>query len=126
MNTLSWLIYFGDVLDGLGKLLMFVVAVLFLGSTAFVGGTCLWAMDRFDGLAERRWTASRKLWLRLLKWNLPLLVVFALFTILVPSKTTFYMIAASEVGETTVKTPEAQVILDKLRAKIERYLDEGK
>jgi hypothetical protein len=59
---------------------------------------------------------------RKLGWSLVGVVFGTLAINAVPSSNTFYLIAASEVGQQVVETPEAQEVLDLLKAKIKDML----
>lgn len=110
MNDLSWMLYWADVLPGLAK---GVVATSFLGICLSIVLGCF----AFVATHEDDPDAYRVL--KHSFWSLPLSIVFALSTNFVPSKDTFYAIAASEAGEELLKTPE----VGKARAALNKWLD---
>lgn len=105
MNNLSWLIYFADVLPGFGLTL----AVLSLISL-IIFGTVLLVLAMAG-----EWSKASPYW----KWIF-VPIVGLLLAVPIPAKETIYMIAASEVGEEALATPEVA----KIRMLINKYLDE--
>lgn len=51
-----------------------------------------------------------------------MVVCFVLLAILLPSKSTIYLIAGSEAGETVVKSPEAQEIMNDIQTIIKQQI----
>jgi len=106
MNNLSWLIYFADVLPAFASTVS-VLSVLSLG---------LFCIVAFVSAAACEWESVAPY----MKWIF--VPVTALFLITpIPSKETIYLIAASEVGEAALDTPE----VTKIRAIINKFLDEA-
>lgn len=113
MNTLSWLVYGAEVLStlkgmGVGALVISAVLAFLLplkGVEAFS-----YEHSPMDGLR------------RPITWVVAgcgaALLVFA------PSKSTLYLIAASEVGETVVTSPDTIEIMSDLKAIIKKRLKE--
>jgi len=113
MNNLSWLIYFAEVAERLTPLLVGFGFLFLVVSGIFI---IVKGIDAAHGLAQKG------------TWKKGLYgVCFAIILIflgnLFPSQKTIYMIAASEVGEQVIKTPEAKEVFDSLKARI---LDELK
>lgn len=120
MNDLSLLLYFADVLGGLSKFLLFVGVVLLsvAGVTVFVGCMEMSVNSRHgpennDYIRGKEWRdfGLKYLWVA---------VVAVVVSLLMPSRETMYMIAASEVGEEAIQTPE----FAKMRKILNKYLDE--
>lgn len=127
MNNLSWLIYWADAAPNVAQALCVISALTFLASTFFVvvgftgcfGDEAKVCDEKHYNWGDYKYAATlaprcRKLW--------PLPVVCLLVwsaTFLVPSKDTFYLIAASEIGEQAIETPE----FTKVRAVINKWLD---
>lgn len=124
MNKLSWLIYWADAGPHLAdfvcwfSFLMFAITsfMLLLGLTGFFGDESKYnARENEDLLyAHELSPRFRKLW--------PITFVFFFLwgsSFFVPSKDTFYMIAASEAGEQAVQTPE----FSKVRQVLNRWLN---
>lgn len=109
MNNLSWLLLIGDIVQNISitiSLLSFFGLFGFLG-LGFV--RCLIG-DSF----EAGWPIAKiGLWI-----FIPMIIV----TTLIPSKQTIYMIAASEMGETVINSPETKKMFDLLKSKVEEQL----
>ena len=129
MNTLSILLYLVDVLyTTTGVLTVF----LFFGWVGYAVGSLIykmwgndtWSYDDAEARAERK---KAREWSPLPKqkwfWISGLVI---LFLTLVPSKDTFYLIAASEAGEAVVSTPEAKEIMIDLREILDIQLEKLK
>lgn len=109
MNNLSLFLYLADVLPKIfiGPIITLIVVGFFL--------CCLAAM----AADEYRGDFVMKIFKRGI---IPCLIGIILMVTLqcaVPSRETFYMIAASEMGEQVVKTPEAQKMMDDIREVIQ-------
>lgn len=104
MNKLSWLIYWADAAPHISEFIciigfMIFIISLFLVFVGLIG--CGGDEARGEKYAVEIAPRFRKLW--------PLtLVAFLMWggSFLVPSKDTFYLIAASEAGERAMQTPE--------------------
>lgn len=108
MNNLSLFMYFAGVVEGLSILLD--MTILLLGVTA--------ALTLVFCFVEIKKIPS------FFKWLVITTFILAFIVILIPSKQTLYLIAASEIGETTLNTPEAQEILSDLRKILKSYISE--
>lgn len=129
MNNLSILLYLAETLGSLGTAMTVfgVVGLILVGGTLFASTIEMSAQSRYnnknretgeimydkDYLNAKRWkdTALRWLWL-------PVVLFFV--SMLMPSRETIYMIAASEIGEEAIQTPE----FAKMRKMLNQYLDE--
>ena|ERR1044072_2167488 len=133
MNNLSWILYWADAAPAVSRFIailgfMIFVASLFLGLLGWTGffgdevkakksdeaGGNVYDFDRY-GYSLEMAPRFRKLW--------PItLIAFLLWggSFLVPSKDTFYMIAASEAGEQAIQTPE----FTKVRGVLNKWLDD--
>lgn len=101
MNDISWFLYFVDISQNSVGIAVIGIAFLF---TAMV---VLWirgAMIKEDSYEkdDPNWKLGSTLQRNGLKLLIPI-VVLAIFSCLVPSKQTLYMIAASQVGEEILK-----------------------
>lgn len=106
MNTLSQMIFLADIVGKIEAMFFTLACMAMLAAVVFV-------------VSESRRELK-------IKWQA---VFFALFSIaafsaftVTPSKTAIYMMAASEVGEATVTSPEARDMLNDLREIIARKL----
>lgn len=119
MNDLSWLIYFADLSDNLGIVCAISAALVLVGCVIGLGyGGVIKDETYKSEKGNERWLQGHRIQILFLKLTLLsalLLTLSALF----PSKTTVYLIAASEAGETVVQTETARKAVDA----IDRYLD---
>lgn len=115
MNSLSWMIYLADVV-GTAKV-MFGLA---LGGAAawfvFLQIAAAHAADFGDDadIAPRRKLSFKAF---------PFAIAFSVAIVLVPSTSTIYAIAASEMGEKVINTPTAGKAIKALDAWLDRQID---
>lgn len=123
MNQLSWILYWADVIPRLSTALcvaafiLFIPTVIawFLGFIDFFGD----AYYEEDG-TPRNDLARQAVRLRKLLWAVILLPLLWLASFMVPGNSeTYYAIAASEMGEEVLKTPE----MGKARQALNAWLD---
>lgn len=104
MNSLSWLIYGADIVEGLRSIAIFsgllagafaLIAVISL--MASEGETWPWVSARFPKMAVA-------------------VLIPALIVVFLPSRQAIYMIAASEMGQKVYETPATQEMLGDLQA----------
>lgn len=123
MNTLSILILAGDVAGRFGGFAFAMVIVLGVTSAILMAVTMAhsgYSDDKY-GENDKRTHDTARSWLRRV---VTLWAVFAFLFIVLPSKTTFYMVAASQVGERVVNTPEVQEILESLRVWLRKQINQ--
>ena len=135
MNNLSWLLYWADVLPSLSSLLSGVFGLLFFGSCGVFFFYVVASEDTNEKAPNGKnwWECTEEEMLRFysnearvamkcwhVKYLCPILFFLWSACFLVPSKDTFYMIAASEAGGEVVQSPE----FVKIRAVINQYLDD--
>ena len=113
MNTLSILLYLGDVVSTLEILLSASLAAVSIVMLFF-------AICYVENLEKKHGTEKEENFvLRGLSSCFKVLIVTVFLLVLVPNKDTIYLIAASEVGEEVIESP----ITQRLATKIEKYLD---
>lgn len=124
MNDLSWILYWADALPSLA---LFVCMISFS-----IAAICFYfSIDYFsyknetwgkDENGQEKYTPKAQAVQAL--WWAPYALLAALVlcgaSFMVPSRNTFYLIAASEMGEEAVKTPE----FAKLRGVVNKFLDD--
>jgi ABC-type methionine transport system permease subunit len=119
MNTLSCLLYAADVIPNVGTaFVMFAIATFFaIGGGVLAGGL----MRDYKSHDSEEWKTGVALQKKSLKfiWVIPVCILIA---VVIPGKSTIYMIAASEMGETVVTNPEVKEIFDAMKAKVKEYL----
>lgn len=109
MNNLSWLLLLADLTQNISITIGIVAGLLLVGGAGAAFGHFL-----VDEDTERAGPIIKTfLWI-----TIPLFIVNAF----IPSKTTIYMIAASEMGETVINSPETKKMFDLLKTKIEEQL----
>lgn len=112
MNDLSWLLYLGDVAGSLGVAAV-STAILFL--LMCCGALILWLHGADFNEDAQKAAAIKWGWKRFF----PAMLASTLIAVLIPSKQTIYLIAASEMGERTFQTETGKKAL----AALNRYLD---
>ncbi len=95
MNSLSWMIYLADVLNGTAITLRLIIFGLLVG----------FVLSGFISTIEEGLPFEKKPTPRF--WYLPTIVALLLVQAVLPSKNTVYAIAASEMGEKALNTPTA-------------------
>jgi Na+/melibiose symporter-like transporter len=112
MNNLSWFLYFADVLPYLSR----AIGIISLLSIWVIGMVIVYVIveDKYPRIFGQKVVIFITI----------LVVFFGISSLFIPSKQTIYLIAASEIGETVVKTPEAQEMLDDVHKIIKLQLKE--
>jgi hypothetical protein len=112
MNGLSILIYAGDVADGL-KELFWVAAgtIVLLGLIPMT----FWTIEWLDGERPRPWYGRFAC----------AVAILALLSVMIPSRQTVYLIAASEAGEVAVTSETGQRLLAKIEAALDAQIGGG-
>jgi hypothetical protein len=106
MNTLSWLIYFGDVTKGLAATTaMAAFCSLLVAGMASIP-PIIHAIEN-DGTAERVAELARPV----RRAAFFTLIISAAINALIPSREAVYMIAASELGERAIAQPATAELL---------------
>ena len=122
MNNLSWMLYLADVAEsasfivGMGTILL-TTAVVWLGFSY----SCNVSLSHHSEDRKKENDAHRKLCLSYIPTISIIASILFLVFLLLPTKQTIYLIAASEMGETMVEeNPE----FNKVREIINRWLDD--
>lgn len=111
MNTLSWMLYLAGVSGNVQGTLIF--ACVLLGIACL--GTTFGYFCTLDYPEDDPHPALK----RMMKYLWPSLAVAALVAAIIPSERTFYLIAASEMGDRALQTYTGKKAVDA----IDRYLD---
>lgn len=118
MNSLSLVLYFAGIVDGI-KLNFGMIA--FISMLLLIPGGCIaYFASRFSEYDGYDKTKGPGLWVIIVPTIL--FIVTGSISILVPDKDTIYLIAGSEIGEQVVKSPEAQEMLQDIREVIKQQL----
>lgn len=121
MNTVSYLIYLTHVLPTLGTI--FGVAAAALGivtSVTFV----FFLVAKGEASSYRATEDDKRLpvtALSVLKFVTIGFIVSSILTVIFPNQQTMYMIAASELGEEVIASPEAKQLYQDLREVLSSY-----
>jgi hypothetical protein len=122
MNDLSWFLYLAGVAPNIAGTLGFFAIILGIASIPAIGFRIAAGFN--CDLEDQRDVQILRLSKRL-GFIVPILcVLLAVVSALIPSKETFYLIAASEIGEQVVKDPRVQGVTNKSFQAIEAFLDE--
>ena len=129
MNTLSTLLYLSEVVYSLASvsitgLILFWLGYFIYTSSQKVWADCIYYSDDPE-LVKKKKEIQLKSVMPPKKYSLWTAVVVFLL-VLIPSKETFYMIVASEAGETIVKTPEAQELMKDVREVLDAQIEKLK
>jgi hypothetical protein len=129
MNTLSILLYLTEVLYSFCTVVVFAMVLGWAGYALHTLISKLWALDIFSCESEEVKEKKMKIQARSVfpeaKWFW-VTGILIFFLTLVPSRDTFYMILASEAGETVVNTPEAKEMMKDVREIIDAQLEKLK
>jgi high-affinity Fe2+/Pb2+ permease len=121
MNNLSWLLYLSDVLPSISTLFGFLgTGVMFLCVVLFVVGSV--SRDDACDRQSAEWAEGKATQALSIKVA-PIGIILWVVAVVVPAQKTILMIAASEMGETVVKSPEAQEVFADLKAVLKQRLD---
>lgn len=113
MNGLSWILYLTDVLT---KFNDFMTPML-VATAVFVIGPMIFCSVYYE--TDCDYTNNKRVYTKTfplkhlswhLRWVFPIWVIMFSFVLLIPSKETIYMIAASQVGEQIIQLQEVQEI----------------
>lgn len=109
MNGLSWFLYLADISGGIQSLLVAVAFFTLIGCVVLVVVGSVFRDRSYRGYEdiEARVINGKKLQKRASLLLIPAFMV-ALFSVSIPSKETFYLIGASQIGEKVIALKEAQ------------------
>lgn len=119
MNSLSWLLYLADVLPSFGSALTFITLVLAVISTVGAIASLVEGIeDGDDEIAKKVFSISSK--------TAVISLSLFIFSFLIPEKQTFYLIAASEIGEEALLSEEAIKLRKILSQELDKLLQTEK
>lgn len=120
MNTLSYVLYFSDVIPSIAGFIRFI-GVSLIGIWIILGLVSK-PSDRSAEFPFHGWAVDGVRQIKLVVLGVIIIIV----SLTIPSKETFYMIAASELGETVVTSPEAKEIMSDIQEVIKGKLNQMK
>lgn len=115
MNTLTWFLYFADVIPALGKAFALLSIPTLLGSFSLLIG---FLMTSSPGNEEENEVVKK-----MLKTFLPVGLICLLLSIAAPSTKTIYLMMGSEAGEAVATSEQGKEILDDVRQVIKDQLN---
>lgn len=111
MNSLSWLLYFADVVQNIRGT---IAGFMFLVGAIFLFSGVAWIFSKIaptdDDISRGMPESFKKAVTKVFTFSIWLLVVLNVLSIVTPTKTTILSIAASEFAEYVVSTEEIQTI----------------
>lgn len=118
MNTLSWFLYVADVINDLSFTFGAIGGLMFIVGWIFIipGYMIIWTKMSHHKEEDIDKSKAAFAWLSPRMIVAGFLMIMA--SVLVPSKQTMYMIAASEMGEVVVKSEEAKEIFGELKTTV--------
>jgi putative Ca2+/H+ antiporter (TMEM165/GDT1 family) len=111
MNSLSWMLYFAGVCGNIQGVLIGAAIVAGLAAIFSTLAFCLTTEDYNE--------TEHTLFGKAMKYAWPACAASALLASIIPSERTFYLIAASEMGDRALQTQTGK----KAIAAVNRYLD---
>lgn len=124
MNTLSWLLYMAGVAGVatlLAGLVLTIAIILIIWSVLISDSPYEWMSDTQEEKEFKRTMPARKISVR--KYAIKFFVVAGLVLLIIPSKSTVVMIAASELSEKAVETQTGQKALKSIEKFLDDYLN---
>ncbi|QIG66029.1 hypothetical protein phiOC_p387 [Ochrobactrum phage vB_OspM_OC] len=124
MNNLSWFIYLADVIPNLGRFFGAVGTVFLIFSIlTWIITSFAWAYDNYKGEAYiERVESAKKKFNKVASFGFFVCLIAIIIATLIPSRQTFFMIAASESAEVVVTNPKVQEIFGDLTTIIQGEL----
>jgi hypothetical protein len=106
MNSLSWFLYWIDVLNSMSNILT-IISILLIAAIIALWVACSFRLESGGCEDKDLVRSSRSKW----TWRFSMLSLFCAFTAcFMPSKSTMYAIAASQVGERVAQSEAVQGI----------------
>ena len=125
------LVYFASVVGSISTLLGMSSAVLFAVSTAFIItllfgnlGVKLYSYDTDQELENE--LKIKKILTTSVKWTIPLTIIFALLSVLLPTERTVYLMTAAYATQTIAQNDRVQKIGSDVLEVVEKKLSEMK
>lgn len=121
MNTVSFIIYLTHVLPTLGAI--FGTAAVVLGIVS-VGAIIVWLIAKEEASSYRATEDDKRFpatVLGVVKFAVSGFIISAILAVIFPNTQTMYMIAASELGEEVIVSPEAKQLYQDLRDVLASY-----
>ena len=132
MNNLSIIIYFADVVPNLGSLFAILstlsVFVIILSSIAYLQKRSEFIDSEREGASYAKHAQEAKssmdFWIKIFRLALVIFLVAIIPSIAIPKRDTIMMIAASEYGETALKSDDVQEIVNPARQILKKWIND--
>lgn len=132
MNNLSIIIYFADVVPKLGSLFAILstlsVFVMVLTSIAYLQKRSEFIESEREGASfakhAQETKSSMDFWIKIFRLALVIFLVAIIPSIAIPKRDTIMMIAASEYGETALKSDDVQEIVNPARQILKKWIND--
>ena len=132
MNNLSIIIYFADVVPKLGSLFAILstlsVFVMVLSSIAYLQKRSEFIDSEREGESYAKHAQETKssmdFWIKVFRLALVIFLVAIIPSIAIPKRDTIMMIAASEYGETALKSDDVQEIVNPARQILKKWIND--
>lgn len=120
MNNLSWLIYLGDLSRSLSTVFGIFGGILIIG---WLAATLFRLLEIWDAYSQE--TRERAQGIpRPPKYVIAIGMAMIFVAIMLPARSTVYMIAASQIGQTVAQSADGSMILGLLKKKVVKYLQD--
>lgn len=125
MNSLSFILYCADVLPSLSDIVgTFGILGFVFGSIAYIAARANYApYNNTVTITESDIVNICKFWIIAGRRMIILSTIALLFSIAVPGRQTFYLIAASEYGELAIESDATQETMERVLSIINNKLD---
>ena len=132
MNNLSIIIYFADVVPKIGSLFAILstlsVFVMVLSSIAYLQKRSEFIESEREGASfakhAQETKSSMDFWIKVSRLALVIFLVAIVPSIAIPKRDTIMMIAASEYGETALKSDDVQEIVNPARQILKKWIND--
>ena len=132
MNNLSIIIYFADVVPKIGSLFAILstlsVFVIVLSSIAYLQKRSEFIDSEREGASfakhAQETKSSMDFWIKIFRLALVIFLVAIIPSIAIPKRDTIMMIAASEYGETALKSDDVQEIVNPARQILKKWIND--
>ena len=132
MNNLSIIIYFADVVPKLGTLFAILstlsVFVIVVSSIAYLQKRSEFRNSVREGAGYEKYAHDEKsmmdFWIKIFRLALVIFLVAIIPSIAIPKRDTIMMIAASEYGETALKSDDVQEIVNPARQILKKWIND--
>ena len=132
MNNLSIIIYFADVVPKLGTLFAILstlsVFVIVVSSIAYLQKRSEFIESEREGASYAKHAQETKssmdFWIKIFRLALVIFLVAIIPSIAIPKRDTIMMIAASEYGETALKSDDVQEIVNPARQILKKWIND--